>query len=290
MPAEERSCPLCGSSGARSPVEERQIGLFNSGFHILSCPKCAVRWLSPLPSPEQLSQLYEKTYFEPGSDNYSYAAQIHESRDCFRETSLTFQRRLGAGDRVLDIGCATGDFLEEVNRAGLSGIGIEPSSYAATEARKRGLRIIRGDLFTAELAPGSFGGIHMSHVLEHLPNIHETTAQVRALLRTDGWLYVEVPYQFDSLLDKANRILGRSRPELSTFSIHHCTFFTPKSLHALLERHGLEIVSSTTYLPCRRARRPNSLRKLALSSYLWLGSTLFGKGDVISVWARPRAS
>lgn len=280
-------CPLCGDYGVQDRVAEYRLHLENIGFHILSCQFCQIRWLNPIPSPEYLKHLYDKAYFEPEAIPYSYRDQIEETAPCFSNTAMTFYQKLKTTGPVLDIGCATGDFLLALHKIGLEGVGLELSPYAIEIAHERGLeKIIAGDLFTSVLDNQTFAGIHMSHVLEHLPDIHAAMRRIRTLLQNNGLIYVEVPYQFDSLLDRVNRYLRRGTSVFGPFSIHHCTFFTPKSLHNLLTQHGFEIISLTTYLPCRRSGRASSLRKTLLSTFLWFSDFFFQRGDVISVWAK----
>lgn len=282
-----KNCPLCRGHGIEDHVAENQLHLQDSGFYILSCKSCQIRWLNPIPSPEHLKHLYDKTYFESETFSYSYRKQIEQTSACFEKTAIAFYQKLKPHDSVLDVGCATGDFLLALRKIGLKGVGLELSSYAIEMAHKRGVEnIIAGDLFTSDLNNQIFAGIHMSHVLEHLPDIHAVMQRVRNLLRNHGLIYIEVPYQFDSLLDWTNRYFRRDTSGFGAFSIHHCTFFTPKSLCALLTQYGFEIISLTTHMPCRRAGRSSSLRNNLLSTFLWLSDFFFKRGDVISVWAK----
>lgn len=281
-------CPLCGGTGKEDYAAGRQLHLQDSDFRILSCQPCQIRWLHPIPSAEYLMSLYDKAYFEPDFSDYSYSKQVNETAACFNSTAMTFYQKLKFHGPILDVGCATGDFLLALQNIGLNGFGLELSSYAIRMAHERGLKqIISGDLLAPELDNQTFSGIHMSHVLEHFPDIHAAMARVRILLRKDGLVYIEVPYQFDSLLDQVNRYIRHSSSSFGLFSIHHCTFFTPKSLSSLLARYGFDIISLETYRPCRRAGRAASLRKNLLSGFLWLSDLIFKRGDIISVWAKP---
>ena len=281
------TCPLCGEHGVEDPVAGYQLHLQYSSFYILSCKSCQIRWLKPVPSTEYLKHLYDEAYFESEACSYSYQKQIEQTSACFNNTAIAFYQKLKPQGSLLDVGCATGDFLLALRRIGLEGVGLELSSYAIEIAHKRGLEnIIAGDLFTTDLDNQIFAGIHMSHVLEHLPDIHTVMRRVRNLLRNNGLIYIEVPYQFDSLLDRVNRYFRRGTSSFGPFSIHHCTFFTPKSLCNLLTQHGFEIISLTTYLPCRRTGRASSIRNNLLSTFLWLSDFFFQRGDVISVWAK----
>ncbi|MGH9907374.1 MAG: class I SAM-dependent methyltransferase [Pyrinomonadaceae bacterium] len=239
-----------------------------------------------MPSFEELNVLYERDYFEPGDRDYSYESQTQETQSCFRKHAQQFLALTQLGARILDVGCATGEFLQELERVSLEGVGIERSIYACENARNKGMSIIHGDVGSSELDEMGFNGIHMSHVLEHLPDLHATMKRISGLLIKPGIVYIEVPYQFDSSLDTTNRLLKRQKKQFSPFSIHHCYFFTPQSISLLLKKHGFEILNLCTYLRCKRAGRRPSLRKHLLSAFLYISDRLFNGGDIISVWAR----
>ena len=48
------------------------------------------------------------------------------------------------GSRVVDVGCGDGDQLEDLRRAGLDPVGIDPSQPLVDEAVARGLPVLRG--------------------------------------------------------------------------------------------------------------------------------------------------
>lgn len=75
---------------------------------------------------------------------------------------LTFQRHLRplhkitgepAGQRLLDVGCYTGIFVEIASTAGWDAWGVDPSAWAVGEARKDGLQVVKGTLSEAQF-PG----------------------------------------------------------------------------------------------------------------------------------------
>jgi 2-polyprenyl-3-methyl-5-hydroxy-6-metoxy-1,4-benzoquinol methylase len=122
-------------------------------------------------------------------------------------------------------------------------------------------------------------------VLEHVPDAHAFLEQLRNLLRPAAPVYIEVPQQFDSILDRIARRLGRKNC-YSEYSIHHHYFFSPNALTALLEANGFEITSMTSFLRCRRQGRRSGPRKWALQTLLQVANILGRRGDVIAVWAR----
>jgi SAM-dependent methyltransferase len=100
------------------------------------------------------------------------------------------------GGRLLDVGCATGLFLDAARRYGPWQVqGIEPSPSAAAYGRRElGLDIVQGTFADADLDDADFDAITMWDVLEHL---HDPTAALHKaarLLRPGGVLVVRVPH------------------------------------------------------------------------------------------------
>lgn len=103
-------------------------------------------------------------------------------------------RHVRAG-RLLDVGCATGDFLAEMRRQpGWSVVGAEPSAAAGRyAAAQSGAPIIRSLLNDAPFATASFDAITMWDVLEHVYRPREVIAEAARILRPGGVLVVNHP-------------------------------------------------------------------------------------------------
>jgi SAM-dependent methyltransferase len=83
-----------------------------------------------------------------------------------------FVKRISAGDRVLDVGCRTGEVAYEIaDRTGAKVTGIDIDAQSLEEGRERNkhpnLELMEGDVFTWR-PNHSFDVVVMSNVLEHL--------------------------------------------------------------------------------------------------------------------------
>jgi SAM-dependent methyltransferase len=115
-------------------------------------------------------------------------------------------RYLAAPNRVLDVGCATGDLLLAIREAGNPDVtGVEPGARAAKVARQRGLRVHVGGLEDARFDAGSFDTILLSHTLEHVRDPIATLREIRRVLRPGGALVLWLP-NVESI---EARLLGR---------------------------------------------------------------------------------
>ena len=97
--------------------------------------------------------------------------------------------------RILDVGCAAGGLLAALQSRGYSNVcGIDPSPACVEKARQAAAgRVWTGTLsgFPAEI--GTFDGIILSHVMEHVRDLRDAMEGLRRLLNPGGWVYIEVP-------------------------------------------------------------------------------------------------
>jgi 2-polyprenyl-3-methyl-5-hydroxy-6-metoxy-1,4-benzoquinol methylase len=137
---------------------------------------------------------------------------------------------------LLDVGAATGEFLSIAREAGYRVAGLELSRFAAEQAREKfGLDLYVGPLDTFETGT-PYDIIHLSHVLEHVPEPHTAVAKLDDILSERGVVYVEVPYQWN-WAEQLHYFRGR-RQEFNAFSMHHRLFFRPRTLTSLFTQHG----------------------------------------------------
>lgn len=278
-------CPVCGGQAHPDPRARAFLGLtaVDHPCSVQRCVVCGTRWLDPFPAPVG-AQLYDFAYYESPEEGHLYSQQTRQMMSLYAERAHRF-RDLGVTRGLLDVGCGTGEFLLAAREAGIAGQGVELSDYAAGVAEAAGLQVWHGDLDGLQSASGSFAGLHCSHVLEHVLDAHAFLSRAHALLQPDAPVYFEVPLQFDGVLERIEAIRDRNCA-YSAYSIHHHYFFTPGSLRALLVGSGFHVDALTTFLPGRRAGRPEGLRKWALQSLLWAADRFASAGDVIAVWGR----
>jgi len=72
--------------------------------------------------------------------------------------------------RVLDIGCGEGQFIELLSAKGIEALGIDLDVRMVEVCRAKGLDVVKADLFDhLPQQKGRFDGIFSSNVVEHLP-------------------------------------------------------------------------------------------------------------------------
>jgi 2-polyprenyl-3-methyl-5-hydroxy-6-metoxy-1,4-benzoquinol methylase len=148
--------------------------------------------------------------------------------------------------RILDVGCGTGGFGEQVKRKfGATVWGIELMPSIADRARERLDRVIAGDILDQleQLPDGYFDCITFNDVLEHLIDPYRVLLAVKSKLSPGGVVVASIPNVrfFRNLFNLVVR--GDWRYEdAGTLDKTHVRFFTKKSIAPMFESLGYRII------------------------------------------------
>jgi len=100
----------------------------------------------------------------------------------------------GAHSRsALDIGCATGTFLDFLKPFGVSTAGIEPSSWAASLCEQKGHQMVGQSFEGYSPDSGEYGLITAFHVIEHLTDPQASMQKISRLAGSRGGLLAVFP-------------------------------------------------------------------------------------------------
>jgi SAM-dependent methyltransferase len=118
-------------------------------FSVLRCQRCGLLW-TQIARNFDPDLLYTQPYFQGGvSDGYfDYLGSEAFLTEEYRARLSLIRARLPVG-RLLEIGCATGAFLQEAQ--GYYAVqGIDVSHFAVEAVRKKGLDVFCGHLETSD--------------------------------------------------------------------------------------------------------------------------------------------
>jgi 2-polyprenyl-3-methyl-5-hydroxy-6-metoxy-1,4-benzoquinol methylase len=160
---------------------------------------------------------------------------LEPSNFALRSRFLT--ENVGAGERVLDVGCGEGRFAAELTRAGAAVVGIDVAAEPLRRARELhpGLDLRLVDAEGAwGLADASFDAVWAGEVIEHVADTAAWLSEVRRVLRSGGRLLLSTP---------AHGRVTMLRAALSrrAFATHfdpqgeHLRFYSRETLTELLE-------------------------------------------------------
>ncbi len=229
---ENTLCPSCDSVKSKKWGEK-------DGYTLVSCKGCNAVFVSMI--PESTNSIYDKSYFvggnEHGYTNYDRDKEpMHETFELYLKH---IERVIGRKGRLLDIGCATGFFMEVAKNHGWEVEGIEISEYAAEVGRAKGLSIKTGTLENVSFPEKSFDVVTLLDVVEHLKDPKPVLTEVRKLLKGGGVVVVTSP--------DAGSIWARiwgSKWQL-VVPPEHLILFNRSNFKELLTRLGLTTIMST---------------------------------------------
>ncbi len=237
---EKVDCNLCGADDA-----SRHLTI--SGFNICRCRNCGLLYVNPRPSAEDITKVYDRSYFSNGEDcpdrgyygYYAYEESEEQIKDTFRPRLDRIESILGAGrGKLLDIGCAMGFFMSVAEERGWRAHGTDVSEEAASKTGKLfGDRFYRGTVEQATFERTSFDAVTLWDVIEHLPDPSGTLKTVNGLMKPGGVIALVTP-DAGSL---AAALLRSKWPEFRRVE-EHIYFFSGKTLAAMLENNGFEVV------------------------------------------------
>ncbi len=160
-------------------------------------------------------------------------------------------RVLPPGGRVLDLGCASGGLLGELEgRAGFRA-GVELSPVAAARAAEVADQVVTASI-PSELPfePASFDVVVCADVLEHVVDSEAALAWASRWCRPGGAVVISIP-NVANWQARLRLLCGRwDYEDCGLFDNGHLRFFTRKTLGELVESGGLVMES------CVAARLP----------------------------------
>ena len=148
------------------------------GLPLVSCRQCELLATWPAPrTDDSSSDLFDMSY--SGQRNSRRRQWAHEAKQ-----RLAWVETWAPEGILLEVGCATGEFVEEATAVGYEALGVEPSRWAAGIARRSGAKVLCGNLadWAAEYAGFTVDGVAMFHVLEHVEDPLELLRQSRSVL------------------------------------------------------------------------------------------------------------
>jgi SAM-dependent methyltransferase len=291
LQVDDPECPFCKTSAASD------WGVV-SGHLIYECSECGVVFFR---RPIAKSADYDDYYpYLRHFDRDRFEWELSIRRPKYR-TQLRVIRRLHRNAKtLLDIGAGPGYLCRVAREEGWEAAGVETSQPAIAAGTKQfGVRYVTLD----RVATASQDAITCHHVIEHIEDGEHFLRTLRAKLRDEGVLVVQVPHREPlSFLARNNvdRVFGAKRDRrCQLYYPEHISGFTGQSLVKAVSRFGfapLRVRTASMWSPyhepfflrnyfCgvdgRRLPWTNLLR-LALHTTRCLADsvgTIFGNGD-----------
>jgi 2-polyprenyl-3-methyl-5-hydroxy-6-metoxy-1,4-benzoquinol methylase len=233
------TCPVCGSDKMNPFITSKDYFLTGETFEIVKCTNCGFRFTNPRPEADELGKYYESSEYISHSDSrkglFASVYQLIRKYTLWRKLAMisNFQKK----GEILDIGCATGQFINFMGKHGWKTTGIEPDKKTRDHAISQfGIQVFPEEELNT-FANSSFDVITMWHVLEHVSDLNGRMVQLKNLLKPSGTLFIAVP-NCDAYDAKRYTSFwaGYDLPR-------HLYHFTKPDIKILVEKHGFTIVN-----------------------------------------------
>lgn len=236
------NCPICNAAELDAHLECIDALVSRETFRLSKCRKCGFVFTNDPPRMDKIGEYYHsENYISHSNSNMGLmnkAYKIVRSFTLAQKTKLLGNKK----GKLLEIGSGTGELLANCEKKGWECQGVEPEEVARKAAfQNHGLKLM-ASIDKLSLRENSLDRIMLWHVLEHIPNLHQTIEKFKLWLKNDGLLFVAVPNHksWDAKHYKEN---------WAAYDVpRHLYHFDKGSLNNLMNQHGLEIKQTKAML------------------------------------------
>ena len=213
-------------------------------FSFVTCLSCGLVYQNPRIDPSQIRDFYDDEYIAHRKKKdwgiltplYERAMSKHD-RDKVKIVSTYL--KLDTRSSVLDVGCAVGSFLQQLKRDfGCQISGVDFKNFQDAPGFDQ-IDFYHGLFYEQEFSQ-TYDLITMWHFLEHCYDPVASLKQAHDILKSDGFLIIEVP-----CLDSVSYRLFRNRwPGVQ--APQHTVLFDKRNLIKIVTDSGWKVID---YLP-----------------------------------------
>jgi 2-polyprenyl-3-methyl-5-hydroxy-6-metoxy-1,4-benzoquinol methylase len=222
------ACAVCGS-------ENNNLLFENNIYSLIKCTDCGLIWKHVDGAGEELSKKVNSIIFSDVERRLNVKANKKMARD--RIKLLTGFIKKG---ELLEIGCATGEFMEEAVASGIQASGVDMSVNYVEHARKKGLNVFCGKIEDIGKENKQYDVVVMFHLVEHILKPFDFLNEVNKTVKKNGLLFIITP----NVNSFTNKLLGYKH------SVYHhpdhYMFYSDKTIENILNKSGFKVVHKMT--------------------------------------------
>lgn len=230
-------CPICKENINSHKMRNEVSSIYSDIlYELVSCDLCGHLFISNPPSVNELNAIYESTY------NYeAHLAIENEKKWRAKQIFRKLADIVPINAMIIDIGCMYGFTLEVLRSLGYRNlIGIEINASAVMECKKKGFTAFQGTFSqwvnsNASKFNEGCTCFLLSHVIEHIQNIHSFLNELHDILKVGDYLIIMVPNSNARTTVLLKQNWGWWQVPVH---VHH---YTKESLLYLLSAYGYKI-------------------------------------------------
>lgn len=209
-------------------------------YQIVKCKKCGLVYSNPILEYSEIEKLYKKS-------KYTYGEYEDDLNKTYGRYLKKLVDKLPAKEKLLEIGCGNGFFLQEAKKMGFEEVfGVEPGRETVIKASQEVKKNIIVDVFRkGQFQKDYFDVICIFQVLDHLTDPNSVLQECFRILKTGGSL-ICINHNVDAISAK---ILGEKSP---IFDIEHTYLYNKKTLRQVFEKNKfkvLQVFDVSNYYP-----------------------------------------
>lgn len=225
-----KNCPCCFSTDIKDFIRN-----IVQGYDLIKCNSCEVVFANPFKEPS--IEFYTNASDVASTERHSKIESFpkhHPANKCP-------QLLQGQGQKILDLGCGNGAFIDFVEKRGFECYGLDIDQTSITGARSRNLKAKFENGFINDLErfadfPKKFDIITMFEVFEHIDNPLDVISKIGSLLTDNGYFIGSLPNIERFKMWKYN--MDYERPP------YHLTYWTTRSWQIFVEKHQFTLITA----------------------------------------------
>ena len=236
----ERNCPICSQYDNEILFKQEFADIkgvtFLKKYEVVKCNNCGFIYADNIPPQEEFDSYYKnfsKYEFKVHEltpdeiDRFEYSLEF--INECLKQNNTEIKEL-----NMVDVGCATGDFLRFLKQKGYDKINaIDPSSLCVGFLNSIDITSEQATINELNIDK-KYEFIRLNAVLEHIVDLNNSIEQLKRILKERGYLYLSMP-----------NIEGFKELEncpFQEFSVEHINYFSRLSLSNLMKKHGFSLV------------------------------------------------
>lgn len=189
-------CPVCQGQEFQLVLYAKDHLVSKEEFPILQCKDCNFRFTQNAPAEHKVGPYYDDEGYVEHSDSQKglVFSLYHRARRIMLGFKYRMLKKKTKGKRLLDVGSASGYFLEYMREKSYEVEGVEISQKARELCKARtGITAHEPSALIQKSIPGSFDLISLWHVLEHVYTLADYFEAFAHYLKDDGVLAIAMP-------------------------------------------------------------------------------------------------
>ncbi len=258
---------------------------------VYKCLKCNLIFPNPMPIPVEPQKLYSNP------DEYFYT---HNEEEKISNYELLINKMQELNNKkkfkLLDIGCGRGELLAAAQTLEIDAEGIEFSKTMAQYVQKKyNINVYRTPIeeFAKDNPKAKYDAVTLNAVLEHVYDPDSMIKSISKITNPSGLLYIDVPNE-PSLVTMIANLFGLIKGTREVYNLspswhpYHIWGFNVKSLKALLNKHGFEVIDYKIRGDFKIVYSGKFLDRLKANLVFIVAkfSNLFGMSHNLYLWAR----